>query len=151
MTGGWVVQMQGLDRPGTVTAITNGFSSRGVSFDSLITGSGRGQDTAITLTFRASESRARQLARTLERLAPLDAVRLRADNDPEVVAAGVVTMPEGVRFRPPADAAVAWSGDTRLGQPVLVEGQLLDVAATIRAAREAGAVATTIVVLPTAD
>lgn len=145
---GWVVQMSALDRPGTVTAITNVFSARGVNFDSLVTGSAAGGAAAITVTFSVSASRARQLARTLARLAPVDDVVMRAAADPGVTAAGVVMMPAGAAFRPPDQARVAWSGDALRGQPVLVEGQFLEVRETVAAARAAGALATTVVVLP---
>lgn len=149
MIGSWVVQMVGIDRPGTVTAITNVFSSRGVSFASLVTGSGPREDgTAITMTFHATEPRARQLARTLSRLAQVDAVDLRAAEDDAVRATAVVLMPGGRGFEPRRDAAVSWSGEARQGQPVLVEGQLRQVQGVVADARDRGAVATAVVILP---
>lgn len=149
MIGSWVVQMVGIDRPGTVTAITNVFSSRGVSFASLVTGTGpRDDGTAITMTFHATETRARQLARTLSRLAQVDAVDLRTADDETVRATAVVLMPPGEGFQPDRHATVSWSGEAELGQPVLVEGQLRQVEGVVADARDRGAVATAVVILP---
>ena len=44
-----------------------------------------------------------------------------------------------LRFTPPPDVTVTWSGDTAHGQPLLIEGQLLEVEKVLAAARAEGA------------
>ena len=75
-------------------------------------------------------------------------VLVRRAEDLGVRAAAVVRLPRGVEFRPPTHAAVSWSGASQLGQPVLVEGPLVDVEAVVAAARAAGAWAEATVIEP---
>lgn len=73
---GWVATVHGVDRPGTLTALTGVFSTRGVSFDSLATrpaGDG-GRVGRIDVTFGATERRARSLERAVARLATVRSV-----------------------------------------------------------------------------
>jgi malate dehydrogenase len=75
----WVATVHGLDQPGTLTALTGVFSTRGVSFDSLAT-DGVGPDgTAgrIVVTFRATPRRTRALERAVSRLATVRSVVVR--------------------------------------------------------------------------
>lgn len=149
MNGGerWVVLVRGADRPGTLTALTSVFSTRGVSFESLATGAVDGDVGTIAVTFRASARRQQLLVRTVERLSVIRSVEVYSADDPAVRAAGVVRMPDGVDFTPPSDTAVRWSGDASAGQPVLVEGSLADVTAVVARAREQGAAMTAVMVL----
>lgn len=143
----WVALVRGADRPGTLTALTSVFSTRGVSFESLATGAVDGDVGAIAVTFRATARRQHLLVRTVERLSVVRSVEVRAAEDPAVRAAGVVVMPDHVPFTPPPHAAVRWSGDTSAGQPVLVEGSFADVAEVVHAARARGATTTALVIL----
>jgi predicted amino acid-binding ACT domain protein len=149
MNGGerWVVLVRGADRPGTLTALTSVFSTRGVSFESLATGAVDGDVGTIAVTFRSSTRRAQLLMRTVERLSVIRSVEMRSADDPAVRAAGVVRMPDAVDFTPPSGADVRWSGDASASQPVLVEGSLADVTAVVAHARAEGAAMTAIVVL----
>lgn len=74
--GSWVVTVHGLDQPGTLTALTGVFSTRGVSFDSLATEPvvGDGRAGRIVVTFRATERRTRALERAVSRLATVRSV-----------------------------------------------------------------------------
>jgi predicted amino acid-binding ACT domain protein len=143
----WVVVVRGADRPGTLTALTSVFSTRGVSFESLATGAVDGDVGTIAVTFRASTRRQQLLVRTVERLSVIRSVEVRSADDPAVRAAGVVRMPDGVDFTPPPDAAVRWSGVASEGQPVLVEGSLADVMSVVTHARGQGAALTAVVIL----
>jgi acetolactate synthase regulatory subunit len=139
--------VQGVDRPGTLTAVTSVFSTRGVSFASLATGSVDGDAGIIAVSFVATERRQHLLARTVARLAAVRSVEMRSADDPSVRAAGVVRMPDGVPFAPSGDAGVRWAGDTTAGQPVLVEGSFADVTAIVSEAQARGAVTTAVVIL----
>lgn len=149
MNGGqrWVVLVRGADRPGTLTALTSVFSTRGVSFESLATGAVDGDVGAIAVTFHATARRQHLLVRTVERLSVIRSVEVRSADDPAVRAAGVVVMPDHVPFTPPVHAAVRWSGDTTAGQPVLVEGSFADVSEVVQDARARGATTTATVIL----
>ncbi|MBD7918665.1 hypothetical protein H9657_10310 [Cellulomonas sp. Sa3CUA2] len=144
----WVGWFRTEHRTGAISALAGVFSTRGVNVDSLATGDVQGDDGVVVMTFRAGERRARLLARTVERLPHVRAVRVRPVDDPSVRAAAVVQLPPGVVFRPPAGAAVRWSGGTGEGQPLLVEGPLTGVEATVAAARAAGATSDATVVQP---
>ena len=144
----WVVFVRGANRPGTVAAVTAVFATRGISFDALATGDARPQDGLVTVTFRTTERRQRELVRAVERLDAVSGVVLRRAEDLGVRAAAVMHLPSEVAFRPPPHAAVSWSGESALGQPVLVEGPLIDVKHVVDAARAAGARSTAIVIEP---
>lgn len=143
----WVGLIQGADRPGTLTAVTSVFSTRGVSFASLATGSVDGDAGTIAVSFVATRRRQHLLARTVARLAAVRSVEVRSADDPSVRAAGVVRMPDGVPFEPSRDTGVRWAGDTRAGQNVLVEGSLADVTAVVAEAKAGGAITTAVVIL----
>ncbi|MBM7817886.1 malate dehydrogenase [Cellulosimicrobium cellulans] len=72
----WVATVHGLDQPGTLTALTGVFSTRGVSFDSLATEpvDDDGRAGRIVVTFRATPRRARALERAVRRLATVRSV-----------------------------------------------------------------------------
>lgn len=75
----WVASVHGLDQPGTLTALTGVFSTRGVSFDSLATEpADDGRAGRIVVTFRATERRARALERAVARLATVRSVVVHA-------------------------------------------------------------------------
>jgi len=143
----WVVLVRGTDRPGTLTALTSVFSTRGVSFSSLATGAVDGDVGTIAVTFRASPRRQQLLVRTVERLSVVRSVEVRSADDPAVRAAGVVQMPAGVAFTPPPAVGVRSSGDASAGQLVLVEGSLADVSTVVAHARAQGAAMTATVVV----
>lgn len=142
----WVALVRGDDRPGTLTALTSVFSTRGVSFDSLATGLFDG-DAVIAVTFTATLRRKHLLVRTVARLSSVRSVEVRSAQDPAVRAAGVVRIPDGAAFSPPTDLAVRWSGDAAVGQPVLIEGTLADVTALMDRAHGHGAAMTAVVIL----
>ncbi|HEY0187839.1 MAG TPA: hypothetical protein VGC67_10155 [Cellulomonas sp.] len=143
----WVAFVQGADRTGTLTALAGVFSTRGVSFDSLSTGSDVADGVGpIVVTFTASERRSRLLVRTVARLSGVRAVDLRAAADPTVRAVAVlapgdwpgIALPDGVRC----------SGDPSGDRPVLVDGPLAQVEQVVAAAHRGGARSVTSVVLP---
>ncbi|WP_041574167.1 ACT domain-containing protein [Cellulomonas gilvus] len=144
----WVTFVRGTNRPGTVAAVTAVFATRGISFDSLATGDADDEVGLVVVTFRTTERRQRELVRAVDRLAAVSGVVVRRAEDLGVRAAGVVHVPRGVAFRPPEEAAVSWSGDAAQGQPVLVEGPLVDVELVVDAARAAGATSSAIVIQP---
>ena len=119
------------------------FSSRGVSFDSLSTGTVDAGSGTIAVTFCASERRQTQLLRTVARLAEVRDVRVRRADDPLVRAAAVVELPEGV-VTPPVPG-VRWAAEP--SGPVLAHGSLAGVRDAVAAARAAGATTTATVVL----
>ena len=139
----WVALVHGADRPGTLTAVTSVFSSRGVSFDSLSTGSVDAGSGTIAVTFCASERRQVQLLRTVARLAEVRDVRVRRADDPLVRAAAVVELPDGVEA--PPVPGVRWTVP-RTG-PALADGPLAGVREAVAAARASGATTTATVVL----
>lgn len=144
----WVAFVTGADRTGTLTALTNVFSTRGVNFESLSAASVEGDAGLIVVTFVASERRRRLLIRTVERLAVVRSVEVHAADDAAVRAAGVVQLPRGDEFTPPTGVDVRWSGDSRSGRPVLVEGTLADVERVVADVRAHGALAAAMVILP---
>lgn len=144
----WVVFVRGANRPGTVAALTAVFATRGVSFDALATSDAGPDEGLVTVTFRTTGRRQREIVRAAERLAAVSGVVVRRAEDLGVRAAAVMHLPGDVAFRPPPHAAVSWSGESALGQPVLVEGPFVDVEHVVAAAREAGARTTAIVIQP---
>ncbi|GED10256.1 lactate/malate family dehydrogenase [Cellulosimicrobium cellulans] len=80
----WVATVHGLDQPGTLTALTGVFSTRGVSFDSLATGpvDGDGRAGRIVVTFRATPRRTRALERAVRRLATVRCVVVEPSDPP---------------------------------------------------------------------
>ncbi|SDC00278.1 hypothetical protein GA0111570_113108 [Raineyella antarctica] len=135
----WVALVECLDQPGALMALASVFAERGVNFTSLATGALDGRPGAISLTFVATARQCQVLRRAAGRLTVVTSLVLRPFDHPGARAAGVVRMPPGIAFRPPAEVDVMWSGDSAAGQPVLVEGTLAAVAAVAAAAREAGA------------
>lgn len=128
-----------VDRPGTVAALAEVVSSRGVSIESFATSDLKGGSATITMTFSTSERLERVIAKTIQRLAIVVEVTVLRTDDPQVLAAGVVHPAPGTRFLPPAEADVTWSGAAAPGEPLLVDGQFLDVARVIEAGLAAGA------------
>ena len=144
--GRYVAYVRAQDRPGSLTALAEVVSSRGLSMDSLATGDVRDGTAVVILSFTASERLARLVERTLNRLAVASSVTVLPADDPAVRASGIVEAP-GLPFRPPADAAVTWSRDSD-AQPLLLIGQLLEVEKVMRAARTAGITAASYALLP---
>lgn len=75
----WVATVHGVDRPGTLTALTGVFSTRGVSFDALATtpADDGGRVGRIDVAFSATERRTRALERAVGRLATVRSVVVR--------------------------------------------------------------------------
>lgn len=151
----WIVFLTVDDRSGTVTALAECFSTRGVSFEAFNTLDVHDGGGAMAVVFRGSERIARVLARTLERLAVVRTVTLERTDDPRVRAIGSVTLPEGSSAQAVlADAgaevavevAAPWAGDA-----VLLAGSLPHVEAALVAARAAGATGVAVTVLPPAE
>lgn len=135
----YVAYLRATDRPGTLTAVAEVVSTRGISIESFATGDFEEGTAAMSLVFATSERLQRLIERTLGRLAVVQGVTILPAGDPQVLAAGVVHPGPALRFRPPEDAAVTWSGDTAAGEPLLIEGQLLEVEKLLAAARAEGA------------
>lgn len=129
---GWVAVVRTLDRTGVVTQLAGVFSTRGVNVDSIATGLTGTGVADITLTFRASPRRCQLLVRTVERLATVREVLVRAEDDPRVHAAAVVIMEPGLAFTPDPDLVLHWSGDTERGEPLLAEGPFASVRRLVR-------------------
>lgn len=151
----WVALIRGTDRPGTLTAVTSVFSTRGVSFDSLATGSvdeGAGEHPGevhgsglVAVTFTTTLRRQTQLMRTVARLAEVRDVRVARADDPRVRAAGVVLPgPDGAL---PRVDGVHWSAPATPGGPVLADGTLEAVQRAVAAVRALGATTTATVIL----
>lgn len=140
----WVAAISSDDRPGTLTALAEVFSTRGVSFDSLSTGAVEGAGAAIMVTFAATARRQHLLARTLERLAVVRSVTVRAADDPCVRAVAALRMPAGVDLEVPSANAVRREGQSDL---VLVEGTYAEVDALIGTGQARGAVMTAFMIL----
>lgn len=146
----WVAFVRADDTTGTIAALAAVFATRGVSIGSLATGHQQGAPGLVVVTFRTGERRQRLLARTVERLPMVGGVVVRRADDLGVRAAAVVHLPAGTVFAPPEHSAVRWSGDTVAGEPLLVEGALVDVETVVAAARAAGATADALLVQPPA-
>ncbi|MGW6226646.1 lactate/malate family dehydrogenase [Cellulosimicrobium cellulans] len=86
----WVATVHGLDQPGTLTALTGVFSTRGVSFDSLATEpvDDDGRAGRIVVTFRATPRRTRALERAVRRLATVRSVAVEPAPDTEFSQGG---------------------------------------------------------------
>ena len=135
----YVAYLRVTDRPGTLTAVAEVVSTRGISIESFATGDFAGGTAVMTLVFTTSERLQRLIERTLNRLAVVVRVIVLPAGDPQVLATGVVHPDPKLSFVPPADVAITWSGDTANGQPLLIEGQLLEVEKVLAAARAEGA------------
>lgn len=145
----WVAFVRADDRTGTVSALAGVFATRGVSIASLATGDIRGFP-GLVVTFRTGERRQKLLMRTVERLPMVGGVVVRRADDLGVRAAAVIHLPVGTPFTPPAHTVVSWSGVAERGEPVLVEGPLVDVEDVVAAARVAGATSDALVIEPPA-
>ncbi len=146
--GRYVAYVRAADRPGSLTAVAEVVSSRGLSLDSLASGDVRDSTAVVILSFTASERLRRLVERTLARLAIVTSVDVLPTDDPAVRASGLVQAQPGEWFRPPPDAAVSWSGETESDQPLLVAGQLLEVEKVLQAARQAGITTMSYALLP---
>ena len=144
----FVAYVRTADRHGSLTAVAEVISGRGVSIESFATGDRRGEGVLLILVFATSQRLQTLIERTLLGLAGVEAVTMLLADAPEVRAAGVVHALPGRRFVPPPETAVTWSGDTSLDQPLLVEGTLADVEAVMDAAQREGAVLTSSMLLP---
>ncbi|MAM54187.1 MAG: hypothetical protein CMH35_04960 [Microbacterium sp.] len=137
----WVVFVRVADRSGTLTALSECFSTRGVSFEAFSTLDVHGGEGHMAITFRASRRLAEVLVRTLGRFTAVRGVRLERAGDPRVRATAAV---EGVEVTS-ADGVVTlsvWSGVT------LLAGSLDAVERAVDTARGAGATAVSLTVLP---
>ncbi|HEY0118946.1 MAG TPA: ACT domain-containing protein [Cellulomonas sp.] len=146
----WVAFVRADDTTGTIAALAGVFAARGVSVGSLATGHEQGKAGLVVVTFRTGERRQRLLVRTVARLPMVRGLVVRRADDPAVRAAAVVHLAAGVDFRPPPHAAVRWSGRTSHGEPLLLEGALVDVEEVVAAARTAGATADALAIQPPA-
>ncbi|GGF41399.1 hypothetical protein [Subtercola lobariae] len=134
----WIVFVSMTDRSGALSALTETFSSRGVSFESLNTLDVFGGVGQISITFRGSESIARVLMRTLERLAVTRSVLLTRADDPALHAVAVIAgHVEGftVALDAPGDFEVA-------------VGSLVRVEQAVAAARAAGQAIQAVAIVP---
>lgn len=129
----WIVFVSAHDRSGTLTALAETFSSRGVSFTSFTTLTVADGAGAMSISFRASERLARVLARTLERLAMTRTVSLHRASEPAVRAVAVVAGgADAARARGVVGASVAiddagWAD----GGAVILSGSFVDVEAAL--------------------
>lgn len=130
----WVVLLRVDDHSGTLTALAERFSSRGVSFESFNTLTVSDGAATISIVFRGSERIARVLVHTLERLAVVRSVALRRAEDPRVRAVALLDVPEGVELALGADVVARWGAGS-----VVVAGSLVEVERALDLARSAGA------------
>ncbi len=144
----WVAFVRADDHTGTIAALAGVFATRGVSFDSLATADVRDATGLVIVTFRTGERRQHVLMRAVERLPMVRGLVVRRADDLGVRAAAVVHLPPGTQFSPPEHTLVGWSGEAADGEPVLVEGSLVDVEDVIEAARAAGATSDALVIQP---
>ncbi|MFT3862443.1 hypothetical protein [Micropruina sp.] len=144
----FVAYVRAADRPGSLTAVAEVVSGRGVSVEFFVSGERRGSSVLLIFVFAASPRLHGQIQRTLMGLSGVESVTMVPADSPEVLAAGVVHTRPGHRFVPPPETAVTWSGDTSQDQPLLVEGTLADVEAVLAAARREGAVLVCSMLLP---
>ncbi|MFT4108397.1 hypothetical protein [Propionicimonas sp.] len=144
----YVAFVRAADRPGSLTAVAEVMSSRGVSIESFRSSARLSGTAMLTLVFSTSARLERLIERTLARLAAVSDVTVLPADAPRVRAVGVVHAAPGRRFIPPGDAAVTWSGDTSLDQPLLIEGTLVDVEKVLAAAVAEGAALVSSIVLP---
>lgn len=144
----FVAYVRASDRPGSLTAVAEVISGRGVSIESFATSDRRADSVLLILVFATSQRLQSLIERTLLGLSGVEQVTMMLADSPGVRAAGVVHAPPGRRFVPPPETAVTWSGDTSLDQPLLVEGPLSDVEAVMAAAQRDGAVLTSSMLLP---
>lgn len=144
----WILYVRADHRTGTIAALAGVFATRGMNFDALATGESAEGTGLVTVTFVANERRQQLLARSVERLAVVHSVLVRRADDLGVRAAAVLQLPPGVAFVPPPHAGVRWSGRTDRGEPLLVEGALVDVEVVVDAALAAGALAHALVIQP---
>lgn len=93
--GRWIAFITAEDRSGTLSALAETFSSRGVSFESFHTVRLRDGLGVMAIIFRASERLARVIGRTLERVAVTRSVELLRASDPSVRAIAVVPGASG--------------------------------------------------------
>lgn len=135
----YVAYLRVTDRPGTLTAVAEVVSTRGISIESFATGDFADGTAVMTLVFTTSERLQRLIERTLNRLAVVRSVAVLPASDPQVLATGVVHPDPDLSFAPPAEVAITWSGEIDKGQPLLIEGQLLEVEKVLAAARAEGA------------
>lgn len=138
----WIAFVTAEDRSGTLTALAEMFSSRGVSFTSFSTLSVADGSGMMSIIFPASERLARVLARTLDRLAVTRTVALVRAADPGVRAVAVVA---GAEVHPdPACTVTPWGADGT----VLLAGTLAEVEGVVARMRSAGGVVESLTVLP---
>ncbi|MDY7104749.1 MAG: hypothetical protein S0880_26490 [Actinomycetota bacterium] len=142
----WVLAAHAENRPGALTTIAAAFSSRGVNFDATVATVDRGADGEagtgnIVVLFSATERRARQLGRTVDRLELVRDVEVRPAEDASVRATGVVRTDGPTVYEPPASAGVTWAGDGGSHRPMLIEGSLRSVERVLTDARACGATA----------
>lgn len=139
MSDRWVAVVTVTDRSGSLSAMTECFSTRGVSFEAVSTldiADGRG---TVAFVFAGTERIARILARTLARLTDVSEVTLSSAQDPAVRAVAHGHLPVG------ADASVVEGLDgvgaalVDAGGSLLLTGALSSVERAISALRAAGA------------
>lgn len=137
----YVAYVRAADRPGSLTAVAEVISGRGVSIEFFATGDRRGNTVLLTRVRHQpppAEPHRTNPARTVGRRGGDDGVGGFAAGAGRRCRARTARTP----IRPAPDTAVTWSGDTSLDQPLLVEGTLIDVEAVMDAARRDGAVLT---------
>ncbi|MGB4778232.1 hypothetical protein [Microbacterium sp.] len=144
----WVAFLIVDDRTGALTAATECFSTRGVSFESVNTldvHEGRG---VLAFVFAGTERLARVLMRTLQRLASVREVRVCSAADPDVRAMAHATIPADAgaiaETARDADADVIPVG----AHAAIVTGSLAAVEHVTDAFRDAGANDVARIVLP---
>lgn len=143
----WVAFVDVDDRSGALTATTECFSTRGVSFDAVNTLDVHAGSGSLVFVFRGSERIARNLARTLGRLTSVRRVRLAAADDPSVRGLAQVHLPAGVE--PTAIVSGGLDTVTRAGDGAwLFSGSLAAVEGALGAARGLGATGVACTVLP---
>jgi acetolactate synthase small subunit len=129
-----------VDRPGALTTVASVFSSRGVSLEDTVVGTGT-EGVRLLLGFRASVRKRETLVRVLRRLAcvldvqahPYDSPRLRA-------VAAVRVAPDSANRLPavPAEVRVETVSESPDGRRLLLTGPTAAVESALEALRSRG-------------
>lgn len=139
----WVVFVRVDDQSGTLTALAQRFSSRGITFESFSTLTVSGGVGVMSIIFRGSERLARVLVRTLERLTVVRAVTLERTEDPRVRAIAMIdAAPGGEPSLPPGVIS------HRSGESTVLSGPLDAVEQALEHARSDGQAVAALTVIP---
>ena len=134
----WVAFVSVADRSGSLAAMTECFSTRGISFEAVSTLDIFDGHGTVAFVFAGTERIARILARTLARLTDVSDVTLSSADDPAVRAVAHAHLPMGADASVVDDLEVSAALVDADGS-LLVNGPLSSVEKAVAALRAAGA------------